>query len=153
MDAIGGKTDEHTQIADCPDNVTEASLHGASRRCRWLRQRGRHDGVSAAGVKSKNASDGEQISALNAFGAARNPEPCRASPMEIATRYQPSTCSRFALQSATQRHLSTPASRRPDGDSYKAGKPFIIRLPEAGSGLIGDKPLFAAQRDAIARQI
>jgi hypothetical protein len=29
----------------------------------------------------------------------------RALPMEIATRYQPSTCSRFALQSATQRHL------------------------------------------------
>ena len=47
--------------------------------------------------------------------------PARASPMEIATRYhQPSTCSRFALQGAMQkhqRHLSTPASRRPDGNS------------------------------------
>ena len=29
----------------------------------------------------------------------------RALPMEIATRYQLSSCSRFALQSATQRHL------------------------------------------------
>jgi hypothetical protein len=25
--------------------------------------------------------------------------------MEIATRYQPSSCGRFALQSATQKHL------------------------------------------------
>src|SRR5437660_10844813 len=73
MHAVGGKTDEHTQIADRPDNV---SLHGASRRCPWLRQRGRHDDVSATGVKSKNASDGEQISARNAFGTARNPEHC-----------------------------------------------------------------------------
>ena len=43
--------------------------------------------------------------------------------------------------------------RLPDGDACKARKPFSICLPEAGSGLIGDKPLFAAQRDAIARQI
>ena len=70
MDAIGGKTDEHTQIADRPDNV---SLHGASRRCPWLRQRGRHDDVSAAGVKSKNASDGEQISAPKRFRDCSQP--------------------------------------------------------------------------------
>src|SRR6266446_3947068 len=76
MDAVGGQTDEHTQIADRPNNVTEASLHGASRSCRWLRQQGRHDDVSATGVKSKNASDGEQISARNAVGAARKPEHC-----------------------------------------------------------------------------
>ena len=35
----------------------------------------------------------------------------RALPMEIATRYQPSSCSRFALQSATHRHLKTHARR------------------------------------------
>jgi hypothetical protein len=73
--------------------------------------------------------------------------------MEIATRYQPSSCSRFALQSATQKHLKHTRVASPNGDSCKAGKLFIIRLPEAGSGLIGDKPLFVAQRDAIARQI
>jgi hypothetical protein len=74
--------------------------------------------------------------------------------MEIATRYRPSTYSRFALieQSATQRHLSTPALRRPDGDGWKPRKLFSIRLPETGSGLIGDKPLFAA-RDASAQEI
>ena len=94
-----------------------------------------------------NRSQPGTLSGLLTLNAAR------ALPMEIATRHQPSTCGRFALQSATQRHLSTPASRRPDGESYKAGKLFIIRLPEAGSGLIGDKPLFVAQRDAIARQI
>src|ERR1700730_272866 len=32
MGDVGGKTNEDTQIADRPDNVTEASLHGASRR-------------------------------------------------------------------------------------------------------------------------
>ena len=82
--------------------------------------------------------------------------PARASPMEIATRYQPSTCSRFALQSATQkhqRHLSTPRVASPGWQQLKARKLFIIRLPEPGSGLIGDKPLFAAQLDATARQI
>ena len=80
----------------------------------------------------------------------------RALPMEIATRYQLSSCSRFALQSATQkhqRHLSTPRVASPGWQQLKARKLFIIRLPEAGSGLIGDKPFFAAQRDAIARQI
>ena len=51
-----------------------------------------------------------------------------------------------------QRHLSTPALRRPDGDGWKPRKLFSIRLPEAGSGLIGDKPLFAA-RNASAQEI
>jgi hypothetical protein len=83
---------------------------------------------------------------------ARNLNTARALPMEIATRYRPSTCSRFAVESATQRHLSTPALRRPDGDGWKPRKLFSIRLPEAESGLIGDKPLFAA-RDASAQEI
>src|SRR5260370_18646231 len=53
MDAISRKTDEHTQIADRPDNVSEASLHGSFRRCQWLRQQGRHDAASSVCVKSK----------------------------------------------------------------------------------------------------
>ena len=105
----------------------------------------------ASNQKMPLTVNGFQPGTLSGLLASLNT--ARGSPMEIATRHQPSSCSRFALQSATQRHLSTPASRRPDGDSCKAGKLFIIRLPEAGSGLIGDKPLFAAQRDAIARQI
>src|SRR5205823_14589792 len=53
MDAISRQTDEHTQIADRPNNVSEASLHGSFRRCQWLRQQGRHDAASSVCVKSK----------------------------------------------------------------------------------------------------
>src|SRR5947208_11186227 len=53
MDTVSRKTDEHTQIADRPNNVSEASLHGSLRSCQWLRQQGRHDAVSSMCVKSK----------------------------------------------------------------------------------------------------
>jgi len=53
MDTVSRKTDEHTQIADRPNNVSEASLHGSFRSCQWLRQQGRHDAVSSMCVKSK----------------------------------------------------------------------------------------------------
>ena len=33
MDTVRRKTDEHTQIADGPDNVSEASLHWSFHRC------------------------------------------------------------------------------------------------------------------------
>ena len=54
VDAIGRETDEHAQITDRPNGVTDASVHRAFRKCRrWLRQSRAHDGASAACVKSK----------------------------------------------------------------------------------------------------
>src|SRR6266568_439962 len=35
MDTVRREADEHTQITDGPDNVSEASLHGSFRGCRW----------------------------------------------------------------------------------------------------------------------
>jgi len=104
----------------------------------------------ASNQKMPLTANGFQPGTLSGLLATLNTAALRRWKSRRAINHQPVA---FALQSATQRHLSTPTSRRPDGDSYKAGKLFIIRLPEAGSGLIGDKPLFAAQRDAIARQI
>src|SRR4051812_34677015 len=54
MDPVRGQPQEHAQVADRPNNVTEISLHLASKSCRWLRQQGGHDAASRVWVKSKN---------------------------------------------------------------------------------------------------
>src|SRR5204862_1839581 len=53
MHAVSRQPAEHPQVANRPNTVSEASLHGNFRCCHWLRQQGRHAAVSSGYVKSK----------------------------------------------------------------------------------------------------